>query len=235
MAVVSFIVTAYQFVCPQASWAGNGGHGAGAGGDASRELSRDFDLAIEQKMELSSPVDQWFAAYLSGRMVQADKLWADLLVKYKNKEEIGDILENINQRSWFAENKKPIEAVKVYEHLLECTEKDLGADHRFVADICSFLATYYESVHEYERALAYRKRDLLLHQRALGAENRQVAEANQEIGHLLLRMKKYDPAEAYLRQAINVASRKGYAVALRKATADLAQADRMLRRKKIQH
>lgn len=170
------------------------------------EKGEDFNDAIDELMTKrsnnSDKMQHWFDLYSHGKIAESDKVWIGILNDCKNREEIGDFSENINERCWFDERTKKVDAEKAYLHLFELTQKALGKEHRFVADLATFLATYSEARHDYNKALQYRVMDLQLHRKALGAENHQVLEAQIEVAHLLITMKDYKQAETYLASAI---------------------------------
>lgn len=186
------------------------------------DLGSDMDGIVAQRTSNSEMMDLWFKSYAKGDYVKADKLWQKLLKDCAKREEIGDILENVNERCWFAEDTatRKVDPEKAYYHLLVCTERMLGKEHRFVADLCTFLATYAEARHDYEKAKQYRLRDLKLHEKALGDQNHQVIEANQEVGHLLVVMKQYDQAGPYLKKALTISKQQGITTTYQKARSD---------------
>lgn len=193
--------------------------------DAPPDLGAAMDSVVRHRSSNAVMMDRWFKSYARKNYGEADKIWAAILKHCANREEIGDFIENINERCWFADDSdsKKVDPEKAYHHLLVTTEKMLGKDHRFVADLCTFLATYAEARHDYQQAKAYRLRDLKLHEKALGANNHQVIEANQEVGHLLLTMKQYGEAEQYLKRAIVASKKQGLSGPYQKANADYLQ------------
>ena len=190
--------------------------------DAPPDLGTALDSVVRTRSSNADLMDRWFKAFAKKNYSEADKIWAAILKHCASREEIGDFTENINERCWFAEDtdSKNVDPEKAYYHLLVTTEKMLGKDHRFVADLCTFLATYAEARHDYQQAKAYRLRDLRLHEKVLGPNNHQVIEANQEVGHLLLTMKQYEEAEPYLKKAIAASKKQGLYGTYQKATAD---------------
>ena len=188
--------------------------------------AKDMDTAMDQLMTTRSGnsdfMDHWFKFYASGNIKEADKTWASILKQCADREEIGDFTENINERCWFAEsnNRNKVDAEQAYKHLLATTERMLGKDHRFVADLYTFLAVYAEARHDFKKAKSYRLLDLKLHEKALGPNNHQVIEANQEIGHLLLSTKEYNEAEPYLKKALVMSKKQGLKRTFQRAKAD---------------
>ncbi len=179
--------------------------------EPARDLDAAFDKAVYNRSggNFTDRMDLWLKKFESGKIAEADKLWASIIKDCAGREEIGDFIEVINMRTWFAEDtsKKQADPEKAYQHLLDITEKMLGKDHRYVADICTYLALYAESRNDFKKAKELRLRDLHLHEKALGESNHQVIEAYQEVGHLLVQMKEYTEAEVYLKTAMRLAQR----------------------------
>lgn len=147
-------------------------------------------------------MDRWCTQFEHGQIAEADKTWNKILKECANREDISEVIENLNGRSLFAEDKKKINTEKVYLHLLVSTEKTLGKEHRFVGDICRFMARYADYRRDYKSELTYRLRDLNIHEKALGKDNRHAIEARFELGHLFMKMKDYAQAEPYLKRAV---------------------------------
>ncbi|MGD9680737.1 MAG: hypothetical protein AB7W16_06085 [Candidatus Obscuribacterales bacterium] len=168
------------------------------------DFGDQVDRVLSNRSEGSEQMERWFALYAAGKTAEADRAWASALKAFEKREEIGDYLEFVNQRCWFSGEKGSpgVDPEKTYGYLLVTTERILGKEHRFVADICTFLATYAEARKDFKAARALRLRDLRLHEKALGKDNRQVLEAHQEIGHLLMGTKEYREAEKHLLSAI---------------------------------
>lgn len=177
---------------------------------AEEGLNQAIENLFDTRAEDSHKFERWFHLYSQGKIAEADKVWSAMLKDMAKMPSIAEFLENINSRCWFAEDennikapkKARLDATKIYEHLLERTEKELGKEHRFCGDICKFLAMYWESQKDYKKSKTYRLREYSLHEKWLGPKHEITLLSMLALAKLQIKMKENEGAEALLKKVI---------------------------------
>jgi|AGTN01.3.fsa_nt_gi hypothetical protein len=177
---------------------------------AEKNLNEAIEEIFDTKTQDSHKFERWFHLYSQGKVLEADKVWSVILKENTKTPSIANFLENINGRCWFAEDEKTtkgakkvrLDATQIYEHLLACTQKELGEEHRFCADFCKFLAMYAESNNDFNTSKIYRLRECRLREKWLGPKHEITLLSMLALAKLQIKMKEYEDVEALLKKVI---------------------------------
>ena len=207
---------ASEILCPL-------GHGAYAN-DSTSEMFDIFghvanadkskDTAMCETVFYSGLCDQWVKAYIGGKSGEAERIWSNILTKIKDSPSCYILVKKLFQR---LESDAPESVsnsskygILPYSHfLLAATEKALGRQHRFVADILAFMSTHYDSIKDFKTALILRRREMEIEEKC-GPESEMTGFAMLDVAFDLGQLGRYDEARKLTLRVLKFAKARKY-------------------------
>jgi tetratricopeptide (TPR) repeat protein len=211
--IISAIVTllAVTPIVPLQGADARGGDGEDAAifglADQVAEEDNHRDTVICETVFYSGLCDQWLKAYEAGKIADADKIWAKILAKIKNSESCFLLLKKLHQRLEsdapdVVSNNSKYGILQYSNTILKATEKILGPNHRFIADILAFLTTHYDSIKDYKTALPLRQREMDVSIKSSGPEAEMTAFAILDMGYELAELGRYQEAQVLVTRVL---------------------------------
>lgn len=182
------------------------------------------DATACERVLYSKLSDQWLDAYRTGRSSDAEKVWGQILSELKACRSISILIEKLYYRIRFqAEGNEGNESrfgfATYYKSLIAATEKSVGKDHRFVADILGYLGNHYDNTKDFQAALTCRQRRLDILEKLPNLQDPTLASALLETAFDLCKLHNYIKAEVYLKRALLVAEKLPEHTPLRRTVA----------------
>jgi len=165
------------------------------------------DTVICETVFYSGLCDQWLAAYEAGKIVDADKVWAKILAKIQTSESSYLLLKKLHQRlesdaPEVVSNNSKYGILQYSNTILKATEKTLGPNHRFIADILAFMTTHYDSIKDYKTALPLRQREMDISIKSSGPESEMSAFSILDMAYELAELGRYQEAQALVTRVL---------------------------------
>jgi tetratricopeptide (TPR) repeat protein len=163
--------------------------------------------------------DQWLKAYEGGRTADAERAWAKILAKIGTSDSCYLLLRKLHQR---LESDAPEEVSNSSKYgilqftntILKATEKNLGPNHRFIADILAFMTTHYDSIKDYKTALPLRQREMEVSIKSTGAESEMSAYSIMDMAYELAELGRYQKAHQLVTRVLKFSRAHNYQRAL---------------------
>lgn len=180
------------------------------------------DAVICEKAFFSKLGDLWINAYIQGRTSEADQLWHKLLVQVKDCESIGVLIDKLYYRLRFLPDEKTDDSEKMamvpfYLNLLKSTEKAVGKEHRFCAELCGYLSSHGETTKDFKLAIKWRQKQLDVLKKVSRSSSWNVANTLFHLGYDYYMQHDYRSSEPLLLKSINIADKNRYQVILKQS------------------
>lgn len=184
--------------------------------------------------------DQWVQAYVAGRTEDAQKIWGKILAKVDTAPSCYILVKKLHARLEAdapdqVSNSSRFGILQYSNALLQATQKCLGPNHHFVADILAFKATHFDSVKDFETALKLRQQELNVAVKSTGAESELSAHCSLDMAYELAELKRFEESRKLVMHVLKFSQSHNYhgavADALRlKRELDAAEQRRIHRR-----
>jgi hypothetical protein len=112
----------------------------------------------------------WVKAYVKGDQKAFDKSWASVLYQLKDRKRISHLFEIANERTMLLDTASTNNTI-LWLQLLSSTEKAVGPNHRFIADVLFDLSAYEDGIKDYKTSLRYLKRAKPIVLRTFGSDS----------------------------------------------------------------
>jgi tetratricopeptide (TPR) repeat protein len=177
------------------------------------------DTVMCESVFYSGLCDQWLKAYEAGKTADAEKIWVKILAKIKASDSCYLLVKKLHQRlesdaPEVASNSSKYGILQYTNTLLKATEKNLGPNHRFIADILAFMTTHYDSIRDYKTAFPLRQREMEVSIKSTGPESEMSAYSIMDMAYELAELGRYQEAHQLVQRVLKVVRAHNYKRAL---------------------